>query len=115
MLDFTTIQELAIQQLATQRDEAQRAAFAYGAEHSFEDETASQLIWRAQQLEGELIDLRGQMIGTGIWTADGGGFCAEWQMGAQTGTDIYFERFENGRRTSHGFIDSESRKITQTG
>lgn len=39
----------------------------------------------------------------------------EWETGPGSGTDVYYERWENGTRVAHGWLDAESRKLVQSG
>jgi hypothetical protein len=116
MLSTTEIHELAMEQLEGQKREAyeelQQRAQELG---SYEGSEIGALLRSASKIEGDIITLRGQMIGTGIWTQDGGAFIGGWHQGEQLGDDIAYERFELGLRIGHGYIDSISRKITQTG
>lgn len=48
-------------------------------------------------------------------TSDGRGYIPEWHSGAESGETAYVERYTTAGRTFHGFIDSVSRKIVQSG
>jgi hypothetical protein len=119
MLSTTEIHELAMEQLEGQKREAwldlQEAYKGSKLTGDYQSERITGLLGKASELEGQIIELRGQMIGTGIWTQDGGGFIGGWHQGEQLGEDLLYERYELGLRIGHGFIDSISRKITQTG
>ena len=108
------LQELE-QQLKAKLSSTYLELGASGRSEGWTSEGTTALLEKATELEGELITLRGQLIGTGIWTSDGRGFIGGWHEGEQLGDDIAYERYELGLRTGHGFIDSISRKITQTG
>lgn len=60
-------------------------------------------------------DARGQAIVTGYYVADGGApVDPVWHNGPEAEA-VYFERYALGIRQAHGWIDSVSRRIVQTG
>lgn len=51
-----------------------------------------------------------------VATEDGRGYVNAWHEGpSDIDVWVYFERYENGSRVAHGYIDPVSRKIVQTG
>jgi hypothetical protein len=48
-------------------------------------------------------------------TQDGRYIDSRWHDGPETGEPVYFARFNTNGRYSHGWVDSVSRRITQTG
>jgi hypothetical protein len=47
-------------------------------------------------------------------TQDGRGYIAEWHQG-ESADAVYVERWEDGGRAFHGWVDVTSRKIVQAG
>lgn len=39
----------------------------------------------------------------------------EWETGPGSGSDVYYERWQDGVRIAHGWLDAESRKLVQSG
>lgn len=39
----------------------------------------------------------------------------EWETGPGSGREVYYERWEDGVRVAHGWLDAESRKLVQSG
>lgn len=60
-------------------------------------------------LDGEALPIKA------VLTGDGGGYVPEWHAGAPSGDSVYIERWEEGVRTFHGWIDPVTRRIVQTG
>lgn len=85
---------------------------AYATEHGFP--VKAELFDAYMAAEADVIRSRGAMIGTGDWTADGGQVLNEWAS-AEPGEPVYYESFANGVRVGHGYVDSVTRKIVQTG
>lgn len=51
-----------------------------------------------------------------IATQDGRGVVLEWHEGeSDIDAWVYYERWENGLRLAHGYVDPTTRKIVQTG
>lgn len=66
----------------------------------------------ADATEDDVIARRA--VGNVHWLSeDGRGWEATWAEG--TGDDVYVERWNDGRRTFHGWVDRTSRRITQAG
>ena len=68
-----------------------------------------------QNAHAAVINMRGEIVGTGYWTEDGGPVVARWEQLASPHPPVYYERFEDGQRVSHGWIDPRTRRIVQTG
>lgn len=64
--------------------------------------------------EAAKIAARAMTVWTGDWAADGGTVGTTWHQG-ESEEQVYYERYRNGQRTAHGWIDAASRDITQTG
>jgi hypothetical protein len=39
----------------------------------------------------------------------------EWETGPGSGREVYYERWEDGVRVAHGWLDAVSRKLVQSG
>lgn len=39
----------------------------------------------------------------------------EWETGPGSGAEVYYERWQDGERVGHGWLDVESRKLVQSG
>lgn len=70
----------------------------------------------AAETFGEEAIIAGEIICDRYWTAtqDGRSMITQWHEGERA-EEIYYERWEAGIGHRHGWIDAESRKITQTG
>lgn len=63
----------------------------------------------------EAINRTGE-IASLVATADGRGVILEWHEGeTDVETWVYYERWTEGRRVAHGYVDRTSRRIVQTG
>lgn len=73
--------------------------------------------WSKQAAEvfGEAAIIAGEIcVERWTGTADGRSYRGEWHTGEST-SDVYAERWEQGARVFHGWIDAGSRKIVQAG
>lgn len=69
----------------------------------------------AAELFGEESIIAGEVcVERWTGTTDGRGYRGEWHTGEISG-EIYAERWEQGQRMFHGWIDCASRKILQAG
>jgi hypothetical protein len=73
--------------------------------------------WGGELIPAETLELRTGGQGLRL-TQDGQYAMGEtWHSGIQSGEDVYFEvwAIDTGRRISHGYVDSVSRYLVQTG
>lgn len=50
-----------------------------------------------------------------VGSSDGRGYFSEWHSGEESGESVYVEKWSIGGCQFHGFVDSVSRKIVQSG
>lgn len=118
MATITSTQQLVLDGAQRRAAEAFQAALAAAEAHGWQSPEATEAIGVATELDATASRLRGSVVGTGYWAADGGTIDGRWHEGREYNggaSAVHWVRYELGVEQAHGYADPVSRRITQTG
>lgn len=111
---FTSTQQAALEAAEGKRQRLWAAVQEATGQHGWTGPEATEALEAYSAAEGFLTSLRAAIVGSGVWAEDGGAVVGAFHQGPESGS-VYYERYELGVRTAHGWVDAISRRITQTG